>query len=393
MKNKKLTVRKIPFEGESLSSFIYRLSKSNGIPMLQFWNTLKNQYTAHYAQWNDINLIDFAPTSAINIKKLSRYLDTETEIIFNCTFYNVLWLFCGESEVERSRFLSGTLREELHYCPKCFIEKAYHKLLWKIDGIDCCLKHGVKLLNKCFHCSKEIKYKDILTLGVCPYCEKGLFKSDYDNRMNKIELEKALWFSNSWNYLLKNHSFKIQPNEIAIRILYLLNNNFEDPDFKLIERNMKSPGVLPNLLQHARESLSYKRTLHISFILNTLKENEIGVEEFLELEVPSVFIQTLNSKSVLKKDKVSCLAPWCSSYKKPGSLKKTGTSLNRQENGRVLKYYLVCDSCGCEYAFNEKEKIEERTYFIEAFNKLNDLEGLKSSLKELMLTTNYVFVN
>jgi hypothetical protein len=388
LKNKKLTVRKIPFEGESLSSFLYRLSKSNGIPMLQFWNTIKNQFINHYAQWNDINLIDFAPINTINVKKLSQYLDVEAEIILKCTFYNVLCLFCGDSEIERSRFLSGILREVLHYCPSCFKEKAYNRLLWKINGIDGCLKHGVKLLNKCFHCDREIKYKDISNLGVCPYCEQGLFKSDYDHKMNQTELEKALWLSNNWSALLKNHSLQIQPNEIAMKILYLLNNQIEKADFKFIEKNMKNPGVLPNLLQHARGSLSNKRTLHISFILNALKENEIEVEEFLELEVPSIFIKSLRSEIVLKKDQISCLAPWCSSYQKPGSLKKTGTSLKRKENGRVLKYYLVCDTCGCEYALNEVDQLEERTYFIKAFNKLNDQENQTSNLKEIMLITN-----
>src|SRR5690606_20389952 len=111
--------------GETLSSFLYRLSRSNGIPMLQLWNTIKDQYTAHYAQWNDINIIDFAPINTINIKKLSEYLDLETEILLNCTFYNVLCLFCGNSEIERSRFLSGILRKKLHYCPDCFKEKTY----------------------------------------------------------------------------------------------------------------------------------------------------------------------------------------------------------------------------------------------------------------------------
>lgn len=382
-------MRKIPFEGESLTSFLYRLSQSNGIPMLHLWNTIKNQYTDHYAQWSDINIIDFAPINTINIKKLSQYLGVEVEKMLKCTFYNVLSLFCGESEVERSRFLSGTLREKLHYCPSCYNEKAYNQLLWKINGIDGCLKHGIKLLNKCFHCNKEIKYKDILILGECPYCKYNLFNSDYDQIMNLESKRELLWITNSWDYLLKNHNFRIQPNEIAIRILYLLNNKLVNVDYNFIEENMKNPGVLPNLLQHARGTLSHKRTLHISFILNTLKEHDVEIKEFLELEVSSTFIKTISSKSILKKDKVSCLAPWCSSYKKPGSLKKTGTSLIRRENGTALKYYMVCDSCGCEYAFNEENLLEERTYFIEAFNKINAQQNQKSRLRDLMVTTSY----
>src|SRR5690606_37621607 len=133
----------------------------------------------------------------------------------------------------------------------------------------------------------------------------------------------VIWYTDIWNYQLKSQSQPLDPSEIAIRILYLMNNKSNNADLNNIEKNMRNPGVFPTLLQHARNSLSFERTLHISFILNTLKENNVGIAEFLELVVPSTFVNSIRTKSLLKIDKVSCQAPWCSSYKKAGSLKKT----------------------------------------------------------------------
>nr|WP_113758926.1 TniQ family protein [Brevibacillus laterosporus] len=70
MENNIFTVRLRPFEGESLSSYLRRISKANGINFLSFWNFLKTERN-HYAQYDDITLLDFCPLNIINIEKLS----------------------------------------------------------------------------------------------------------------------------------------------------------------------------------------------------------------------------------------------------------------------------------------------------------------------------------
>ncbi|MFX3636700.1 MAG: TniQ family protein [Candidatus Pristimantibacillus sp.] len=387
MENKLFRVRVKPYPGELLSSYLYRLASLNGTKMLQFWNSIKDNHTAHYAQWNDINLIDSTPVNTINIQKLGEYIKVSEEVLLDCTLYNVQKLFCGSKAIEQSRLLSGIIRGKLHYCPKCFSEKKYNRLLWKIDHINGCIKHGDKLLQKCCFCNEEIKYKDISVIGECPHCENNLSDSRHSQRIDEENLENESWYSATWDYLIGNHRMTIQPYEVALRILFILNNSKEHVDLKVIENNMKNSGALPTLLQHARQSLAQDRTLHISFLLSTLKNNEIEIKEFLELELPAIFREAIYSKRISLKDKLFCLAPWCSSYKKSGSLKKTGTSLKRRASGNVLKYYLVCNTCGCEYAINEEDQLEERMYFIEAFNKLKEQVFVEPSLKELVLKT------
>lgn len=383
----KLTVRIKPYAGESLSSYLHRLTASNGLKMLHLWNSMKDNFTNHYAQWSDINVIDFAPTNTINIKRLSQFTGVAEERLFNCSFYNVLSLFCVNRDIEHSRLLSGMIRESLYYCPECFKEKKYMRLVWKISDINRCIKHDVNLLRTCVHCNKEIRYRDISVIGECPYCEKSLCGNIHTDLITQEELENELWQFDTWCYLVNNQKPQILSSEIAIRILYLLNNQEENLNIELIENTMQNSGVLPTLLQHARQTLAQERTLHISFILTILKENNIGIKEFLGLEVPSIFSEKVKLKRQSVKDRAFCFAPWCPSYNKSGSLIKTGTTLKTRANGKVLKYYLICISCGCEYAYNEENLLEERTYFIDVYNKLNEQVSKRVSLNNLVLRT------
>lgn len=370
MNNYILTVRLKPFEDESLSSFLYRLSIANGIPFLQLWNFFKSNYTAHYAQWNDINLLDFAPVNTIDLSRLAQSLNINVNQLNNCSFINVLKLLGGEKEVERTRFLSGVLRDVLYYCPNCLKEKTYNRLLWKIKDINSCLVHGCELLCECSQCHKEIKYKDIIVLGECPYCNHNLVAS-IDKKIEEQEIVKGKWFTDSWNYLIKNVREQVAPSEIGMRMLFILNDQKKgNIDMELVKKTLKEPGVLPTLLQHARDSLSHKRTLHITFIFSVLYDQQISIQRLMELEVPSTFHDSVKNKEGKKSDIVSCFAPWCSSLNNPGSLIKTGTSLKRNVDGRVLKYYMFCKECGCEYAFDELDKLIERGYFIEVYKKL-----------------------
>lgn len=83
--------------------------------------------------------------------------------------------------------------------------------------------------------------------------------------------------------------------------------------------------VLPTLLQHARDSLSQQRTLHLSFLLNILNKHYHSINEFLEITVPDCFVESVIQGGVVRRtDHLSCLAPWCNGYQRPGTLVKTG---------------------------------------------------------------------
>lgn len=374
----RFSVRSRPYSDESLSSYLLRLSKANGLSLLSLLNSIKTS-GGHYIQQNDISLLDFAPKSLIDTNHLAKIVDLPEEQLLRLTFYFALKTFCSGEEVERSRFISGMIRGRTSYCSKCLEENLYFRLIWKIQDIDVCLSHGISLTEKCCSCGSLIKYGS--DLNRCFLCGSKLSNIRTDKKRSVKELEHQVWLQQAWNTLLNSTHHYINPSDVAMRILYIL--NFQQPVFQ--RENVEENGLpnLASLLQHARNSLSHKRTLHLSFILETLYENNLTMGEFLNMNIPQNFKDSIRQEVVPKYDKYFCIAPWCSSYGNPGSLIKTGTSLKKLTSGEIRYYYLACKRCGCEYAINEAGELTERTYFIEGYDRLKDIILAEKSVKRM----------
>ncbi|MUK89316.1 hypothetical protein GMD78_13135 [Ornithinibacillus sp. L9] len=381
----RFTVRIKPYLGEALSSFLFRLSKANRLQLISLLNNFKVT-KAHYIQRNDINLLDFSPYSLVDLKRLSEMNNIQEKEMLQLSFYFFLKKFRSEKEIQRARFISGMVRDHFCYCPKCLLEKQYFPLLWKIENIIVCTKHGIPLVDSCATCNKEVKLENQYDLSLCPNCSYPL--TDTLNELSIFDetLKYQVWLEQSWNILFNSTGYNLDSEDIAIRVLYILNSY--QPKFHrgIVESNMKEPKSLPTLLQHARGTLSQERTLHLSYILRILYENDISMEKFLGLSVKESFINSIRGKTVLKSDQFSCMAPWCANYGKLGLMIKTGTSFKRLDSGEILTYYLACLECGCEYAVNQFNELEERTSFIEGYRMLKDIVD-KTSINKLSRKT------
>lgn len=382
MQSKKFTVRMKPFCEESLYSFILRFANGNGISFLKFWNAVKKP-GSHFVEMGDVGVLNFAPINVIDPLKMASLTGLDVEDIFKMSFYYAIKKFCGNSKVERARFFSGMLRNKLYYCPNCLREDLYHRLLWGIKGIYKCIFHNTELISKCPNCNKNIKLKDLYELSICPYCKYKLENAKSIAVSSESELQYQKWMHDAFNTLLSRYSSELKPSQIAMRSLFIINRQKLIFDRDFVEKTLYNKRMLPTLLQHARESLSNKRTLHISFILSVLYENNISMKEFLNIKIPNDFTISVKNKVSLKKDEVCCIAPWCKNYMKKESLVKTGTTFKRRNNGDIYKYYLICPECGCEYAFDENDELKERTYFIRNYYLINNLTKQELGLKGL----------
>ncbi len=377
----KLSVRSRPFPDEALSSYLFRLSKANGLSLLSILNSIKTS-RGHYVQQNDIGLLDFSPKSVVDTKRLAKMVDLPEEKLLSLSFYYALKTFCSSDSVERSRVFSGMIRDHKYYCPKCLEEKLYFKLIWKIQDVNVCVVHGIPLLRRCYSCGSLLKLHESALIRSCQ-CRFKLSCLENGKAISTTELEHQAWLYQAWNTLLKSGYF-LNSFDVAIRILYILNFRQTVFDREKVDMvSINSSLSLATLLQHARGSLSQKRTLHFSFILNTLYDTQITMDEFLSMDIPQNFIDSIRQEVVPKYDQLFCIAPWCSSYMNSGTLVKTGTSLRRLTSGELRYYYLACKKCGCEYALNKKGEITERTYFIKAYNRLKDIVFAEKSVKRL----------
>lgn len=372
-------VRPKPLSGESFWSYTLRLAEQNGVSVLTILNAIKN-WKQKYVQRADFGLLDVSPGSIVDIEKFSGLTGHTVQELLHTTFHPLLTRFGVNEDFQRSRFMSGLILDTYRFCPQCLEETKYYRLLWKMSPVISCVEHNVYLVERCPACNKQIKFRDVELLDVCPHCGFSLTQSQA-RAIDGDEREHQRWINKALCTLLEPRGFLIEPPEVAMRILYLLCGRRSLFERQLAEEAL--PSVLPTLLQHARGSLSQKRTLHLSFLLYTLYENRLSMNEFLQTTVPDSFVDSVRQGMVRRSDQLACLAPWCEGYQIPGTLVKTGTTLKRRKSGETLLYYLACTECGCEYAIDEDGELQERTYFIEGYQALKDTNDPLSGIKGL----------
>ncbi len=384
----RFTIRIKPFKGESLSSFMLRFSKENGVKFLTFWNMMKKP-NSNYAQMSHLYLLNYTPLNILDYSKLVVATGLNEIDIFNLTLYNILKKFSINDNLDRSRFLINMVRDEMfYYCPLCLKESPYHRLIWTFEDITLCLKHRVNLKNTCPKCGKSIRQNDIREIGKCPYCFESLFSNIEGTVQNEEGYKIQTWLHNSLLELMQPIELKFESKLLARKILYILNDKEDDFNRELVCRNIPNPKLVPTLLQHARETLSQERTIYLKFIISLLVDKHISFKEFYEMNLPEEFIETLLKKPKKYMEEPYCKAPWCKNYKVQDSLVKIATSYHKKSDGNFQSYYFICPECGCEFIYDKEGFITERTKYIQAYNQLNNFDLETMQLSELATFSN-----
>ncbi|MGC6589679.1 hypothetical protein ACPV3A_32685 [Paenibacillus sp. Dod16] len=102
--------------------------------------------------------------------------------------------------------------------------------------------------------------------------------------------------------------------------------------------------------------------IHITHLLKILYLRDKTPIDLFDIHPPEEFLYHVLYKPENQLD-LHCIAPWCSSYKKKSTLKRTGTKRKIKKNGEMHCDYQTCMECGCEYYWNEKdEQIDKRQY-------------------------------
>jgi hypothetical protein len=304
-----------------------------------------------------LHQIDYYPEAMINLEKLEKYIPSET--IFELSFTRIINMFRGTSEAVSSRFLTGIIRESLHFCPSCLREDPYFRLLWKIEGVSLCRKHGQRLIDRCHTCRNEILYKDVRELNKCPYCNVDLGNTPQLNE--KLIKGENIQIIEFWEGLLfSKSSSKLSKQDIALRALFIINDR-KDPWDRQLAKNKIGDSKVTELLQTARGTTVVERSLHISFIQDLLINHNLSASDFLNLRVPDNFKCKVLQSNAENYSNVVCIAPWCSSFQTAAGIIVTGAR-NVKRDGSYLVKYFVCRDCGCEYAANFQGLLIERIF-------------------------------
>jgi len=119
--NEKLQFRPRLEEGESLTSWICRLSNENKLSPYAL--LVKNNITSYIIS---SHLFDYG--IKININKLSKVTTCNINNILKATFSHI---YQGKSYFNLYR----------KFCPKCLLKYGYFKILWQVQEITTCEKH------------------------------------------------------------------------------------------------------------------------------------------------------------------------------------------------------------------------------------------------------------
>ncbi|OCT16710.1 hypothetical protein A8709_08565 [Paenibacillus pectinilyticus] len=364
-----LTIRKKIIQGESILSYIHRCASANGMNFSSLINLIrKPKYQLHA---RNIHRIDHYPENILDFEKVFNLTGLTRNDVNQASLSKVLNKLKGNSKEEDSMFLTGMIRDKLHYCSECLLENKHLKLIWKINGIDTCLKHRVAMNNSCSHCFKDILIQDIYTIGICPYCDNDLSKSNNEKKLATLaKMEEQRLLQLNCSILISgNDDVSLNEEEIAIRILYILNDQKDIFNRQAILAKITS-SKLTYYLQIARSTTTIKRTIHLQSIFDILSSFRMDISNFFALKISSQFIDSvINNKS--SKTIPSCQAPWCENFGVPDSLHQT-TSKNVRKPSKLLRSYYICNKCGCEYAIDDQDLLIERTNFINSYNILSN---------------------
>lgn len=169
--------RSFLYPGESLSSLLMRLRKSNYYETKEAITGICRPYLPQPDK------LPF-PRHWSTFDVLSQLTQLSAEELYSASihqFANVLtppnseMAYCGDKVKLDGVLVNDYLwtDSDVQYCPLCLVEGAYHRLVWTPIITAVCLKHHCLLVRKCYCCKANIGLEEIIN-AQCSTCDFAL---------------------------------------------------------------------------------------------------------------------------------------------------------------------------------------------------------------------------
>jgi hypothetical protein len=165
-----LFIRHIPMIiGESISSYLTRISSFNGYSILQVLSELRisklNYYKNYYSEQDERKLATLTRGIGEQIKEgnISKVIHLESEV-----------------------FRKFVMHRYAKYCPVCLQTQGngFHKMLWSIHPVTICIEHKAFLIEECNVCNRKVTMNSLLN----NHCSCGVKFSNIKHQECKNEL-------------------------------------------------------------------------------------------------------------------------------------------------------------------------------------------------------------
>lgn len=399
------TIRPKLIEGESLSSYLIRTANLNGITSISgIWQLVKQgKYIVARSNYYKFDLF---PTDIVHLNDLSILLKIKANELVVHSFEPIVSFFYPGVY---GKMIFGIEIELKHrrFCRSCLKENGAFQLLWQVKEVHMCNKHLTRIESKCYVCGSEQSYfkKVLLEHLNCNVCGELLYKNIDKSSQDYKFINKQIRIYRDWNsfytvleYINSNNPKMSQSihRKIAILLLFLTTPNTGNINYK--KHPFFSPSQAKRLLDIVRNKSN--DTLRLGFILNTLRELEIEIDNFLCLEVPISFMRRLIIKAKDKKIQVAdCKSEWCKSYNTSYKMVDMKFSANKYVPKQNLYHQIcVCTDCWVKVGISKnKLKWEDTNISKDLLGKINNsiVKGCseKEIIQQLKINSNIIYLH
>ncbi len=218
--------------GESLPSFIIRVSKSNFYEPPRILMGL-----IHHEQVTEVKDSSFCPREAATFERLAELTQTKAKHLYASTahmFARLLMLPDDSTEslvletlifpVLSVEAIKRLLRSETagQFCPLCLARSAYHRSIWLPTVVSLCLEHSCLLVDRCSICGKAVSIESIVN-SHCASCNADLRQAQRIMVEDEIGLLTQrtiqLWLRYKSPPYLRQYSIPECPPSILFRVI------------------------------------------------------------------------------------------------------------------------------------------------------------------------------
>ncbi|WP_458411879.1 TniQ family protein [Schinkia sp. CFF1] len=186
----------LPFKGESLKSFLMRLSMENGYESILWIYQLSNltRRSTYYLSPKNSDLFE-----------LGALVGLESGVLWDLTFVNEFDDYLSNDYYTKLIYNCGISSIHSKICPVCIGENSYEQKLWDLNINIACYKHNVLLINECCNCHNLISSNRYSI----EYCNCGYPLREFPTIQapkNLIEISKLLHYSSTKKFTSSNNN-------------------------------------------------------------------------------------------------------------------------------------------------------------------------------------------
>lgn len=356
----RITTRLKIIKGESLSGYLIRTSRVNGIKPQRLFNYIckeLNIETNNIRSWSSIGYkLDLYPEVIMDINNLEKLVVKSLSSLRGLTLRSVFRKFFDNPIEYKTVSGTGIFRYNRFFCPECLKQYGVYMLHWQIRDIEVCHKHLIKLRSNCPMCHKEQPYvTDKLAYYRCVYCNSLLF----DENQTEVKLDDSEMIIKE-KRKLEDWVFLINPNTTlfstikqfgerkSLVILSLFIDQCMRETFTTLAIDFFDKKSVYVMLHFIRGNAKNPSFSIISF-LQLIRYKGLRINEISYIDVPPKFVDSLYKKNA--KETGPCLSQWCQYYLSGKMIQQIEERYCRQKSHLKVS---VCTGCFMTFGYNKK---------------------------------------